>query len=382
MELLILGWYILTETHSVAMLTVFASLTFIGTLIAPMVGVMADRVGHRNVLGAMRGLYLTLSLTLMTLSFLGLLHPWLVLSLVFVFGLVKPSDIGMRNALIGETIPTNQLMGSMGIQRMTQDAARITGALTGAGLVAALGMSYAYLLVASLYASATFLTFQAGSGSPARPKAVEITSPWRDLKVGMVYTWKERHLFGVMVLAVLLNATAFPTFVSLLPAATKELFAGDQRLLGFLVASGATGALVGSSVMTHFGRHLAPGRTMILASVMWHLAILAFVYMPTPGMAMLCLFVGGISQNACLIPMTGILLRHVAPAFRGRVMGIRMLAIYGNLPGLLLSGPLIVSLGYAPTVTLYCVFGIVCTLWITFRWRDDLWKRGATTNRV
>ena len=92
-------------------------------------------------------------------------------------------------------------------------------------------------------------------------------------------------------------------------------------------------------------------------------------------MAMLCLFMGGISQNACLIPMTGILLRHVAPAFRGRVMGIRMLAIYGNLPGLLLSGPLISALGYASTVTLYCVTGMAFTLWITLRWRGDLWQR-------
>ena len=49
METLILGWYVLVETRSVMLLTVFASLLYIGTLLAPMFGVMGDRIGHRKV---------------------------------------------------------------------------------------------------------------------------------------------------------------------------------------------------------------------------------------------------------------------------------------------------------------------------------------------
>ncbi|MBI2294347.1 MAG: arabinose ABC transporter permease, partial [Betaproteobacteria bacterium] len=60
METLILGWYVLVETRSVLMLTLFASLQNIGTLLAPMFGVMGDRAGHRAVLAAMRAAYTTL----------------------------------------------------------------------------------------------------------------------------------------------------------------------------------------------------------------------------------------------------------------------------------------------------------------------------------
>lgn len=42
MEQLILGWYVLVETQSVLMLTIYASLLYIGTLLAPMFGVMGD----------------------------------------------------------------------------------------------------------------------------------------------------------------------------------------------------------------------------------------------------------------------------------------------------------------------------------------------------
>ncbi|HEV7800944.1 MAG TPA: hypothetical protein VGP15_07690, partial [Burkholderiales bacterium] len=50
METLILGWYVLVETQSVVMLTLFASMQYGGTLIAPFFGLLGDRLGHRNVL--------------------------------------------------------------------------------------------------------------------------------------------------------------------------------------------------------------------------------------------------------------------------------------------------------------------------------------------
>ena len=78
METLILGWYVLVETQSVFMLTVFASLQYLGTLLAPMFGVVGDRIGHRNLLCGMRGLYATLATILMSLAFLGLVTPAII----------------------------------------------------------------------------------------------------------------------------------------------------------------------------------------------------------------------------------------------------------------------------------------------------------------
>ena len=57
-----------------------------------------------------------------------------------------------------------------------------------------------------------------------------------------------------------------------------------------------------------------------------------------------------------------------------------MLAIYGNVPGLLIAGPLIGRLGYATTAMLFCATGIAFTLLITVRWRAHLWRREAPAN--
>ena len=108
METLILGWYVLVETQSVLLLTLFASLQYIGTLLAPMFGVAGHRIGSKTLLCAMRAIYTTLATALMTLAFVGVLSPMHVFVIAALMGIVRPSDLVMRYALIGGTMPAGQ----------------------------------------------------------------------------------------------------------------------------------------------------------------------------------------------------------------------------------------------------------------------------------
>ncbi len=383
METLILGWYVLVETRSVLMLTIFASLLYIGTLLAPMFGVMGDRIGHRHVLCAMRTLYAVLALLLMTLAFMNALTPMIVLAITAVLGLVRPSDIGMRTAMVGETMPSAQLMGAMGIQRTTQDSARIAGALTGAGLVAAMGMGPAYTVVVSFYVISVIFTRKAGSVSPVLQDA-NIKSgrptPWRDLREGLSYVWHSPHLRATMLFAFLLNLTAFPLFNGLMPYVAKAVYGGDQTTLGTMVAAAATGSLTGSLIMSRFGGAFPPARAMLIFGAAWLTLLLVFANTGSTATGIPALMLAGCMQTMGLIPINTLLLRTSDARYRGRIMGIRMMAIYGNLPGLLLAGPLIASFGYAATASAYCVFGIAVTALIGLNWRVHLWQSGAAAN--
>jgi MFS family permease len=399
METIILGWYVLVETQSVFMLTVFASLLYIGTLLSPMLGVAGDHIGQRALLCIMRSIYAACALVLTISTFLGVLTPTLVLATTFVVGLVRPSDIGMRMALVGSIMPPNQLIGAMGIQRTTQDSARIAGALTGAGLVAALGMGPAYVVVSIFYIVSIVLMLKAGgvrlrtrnasaerrAGDTAEPPAqaapVERPSPWSALKEGFVYVWNTPYLRATMLLAALLNFTAFPLTNHLMPVVAKNVYQADQTMLGYMVASVSTGALIGSLLMSRFAHRIFAARMMIVFAVAWYLMLAIFAQMPNPAFGIPVLVLVGFVQSLGLVPAGAILLRNSDERFRGRIMGIRMLAIYGNLPGLLLSGPLIAGFGYPATAMSYCAVGILFTLIIAVGWRDVLWRADAPANR-
>lgn len=386
METLILGWYVLVESQSVLLFTLFVSLQYIGTLIAPMFGVVGDRIGHRNLLCAMRAVYATLATILMTLTFTGVLTPLHVLAISAVMGLVRPSDLGMRAALVGETMPRDQLMGAISIQRTTQDSARIAGALTGAGLVTTLGMGPAYLVVVSLYAISVLLTLKTGSARSAPHPAGGTAdgsvraSPWHDLREGLAYVWATPHLRALMCFAFALNMTAFPLLYGLLPYVAKEIYHANQTTLGYMVAGAAFGALLGSIALSRWGGAIRPARMMLVSCAAWYVLLLVFAQVQHFVGGIMVLILAGCAQSVGVIPMAMILLRNSDERFRGRIMGMRMLALYGNLPGLLIFGPLIARFGYPITASLYCVFGLAFTLVIAVRWRAQLWRLAAPAN--
>jgi MFS family permease len=379
MELLILGWYILVETGSVMLLTLFGALQYIGTLIAPMIGLAGDRLGHRNVLCGMRATYAVLAGLIALLALSGVVSPGWVFAVAAISGLIRPSDLAMRNALVAETMPGNRLMSAMGVARTTSDSARVVGALAGAALFAILGMGWAYVVIALFYGSGFLLTLGVGAPRSGTDKLAQV-SFWRDLREGMAFIADSPQSLAAMLLAFLVNMTAFPLTSGLLPYVARDIYHLDQTGLGTLVASFATGALVGSLIVSLVGRSLHPARMMLVFAGFWYVLLLAFVQMPNAHGGRLMLALAGFAQSLSMVPMAVMLLHNAGAKFRGRVMGVRMLAVYGLPIGLLVAGVLIGYIGFAATARAYCLFGILATGAIAFHWRAALWPLSAPAN--
>src|SRR5688572_22029393 len=178
MEALILGWYVLTATGSVQQLVLFGALIWLGSLLSPFFGIAADRVGHRALLCVTRGAYAVFAALLAALTLAGRLEPWHVLAITAVVGLLKPSDMVMRQALVAQTMRPEALLGALGISRTTSDSARIAGALAGTAGVALVGMGPAYVVVTLLYVGAFLLSL----GVADSPRRENHAHPLADLK--------------------------------------------------------------------------------------------------------------------------------------------------------------------------------------------------------
>ncbi|MDH4174597.1 MAG: MFS transporter, partial [Betaproteobacteria bacterium] len=127
MEALILGWYVLTTTGSVQQLVIFGALAWLGSLFSPFFGVAGDRMGLRALLCVTRGGYALLAAVLTVLTLTDTLAPWHVFVISALAGLMRPSDMAMRNVLVGQTMRPEMLMGALGISRTTSDTARVAG---------------------------------------------------------------------------------------------------------------------------------------------------------------------------------------------------------------------------------------------------------------
>ncbi|UGA46228.1 MFS transporter [Bradyrhizobium quebecense] len=383
-ETLVLGWYIMVETGSVLLLTVLASLQYVGTLVAPVVGMIGDRMGHRDLLAVMRFAYTALAGTIMTLALTGHLAPVNVMIIVAIMGLIRPSDLGVRGALLADIMPPEQLVGAISLARTTQDSARIAGALTGAGLFAALGIGYVYVGIASFYFVAAILMLCMGrpkSHGTAAQSDVDLPGSklLRDLKEGIVYAWSGPGMRAALCVAFLANLTAFPLTNGLLPYVARDIFHTDQTGLGYLSASFAVGSLIGSITLSMAGG-VRIARLLIGATLAWYAMLLVFVELRTMPVAMACLVLAGIAQCMSMISAAVMLMRNASAHLRGRVMGVRMMVIYGLPLGLLAAGSLIDLIGYTATGTLLAAAGFMAMLAIAVHWRADLWPVHAPAN--
>lgn len=381
MEGVILGWFVLVSTGSVVALAIFGSLQFLGTLISPFFGVAGDRIGNRNLICLMRITYLVVALCLMVLFLTGLATPVPVFVLATLIGLIRPSDITMRNLLVGETMPTELLMRAMSASRTTADGARVVGALSGAALVATIGSGFAYVVICAVYGASFLLTLNVGIrrvrvlGEPSVP-----LSPFRALRDGFAYVWSTPDVRAATLLAFLVNFAALPLTNSLLAYVAKDVYGLAQTGLGWLIASFAFGALTGSIMISIHGTRIRAARTMVAGALVWFTLNIVFSWIRTPSLGQAMLVAIGMAQSFCMVPMAVLLLRTADPAFRGRVMGVRMLAVYGLPLGMTLSGPVIERIGFAPTGTIFGLVGIAFTLTIAIRWRGQLWHPEAAAN--
>ena len=380
MEALILGWYVLVATGSVKLLVLYGAVQWAGSLFSPMFGVAGDRFGHRRILCVTRATYAVLASILTVLTLSGQLVPWHVFTIATIVGLIRPSDMVMRNALIAQIMPPPTLLGALSLSRTTTDTARIAGALAGAGGVAVFGMGAAYVVITSLYALSFVLSLRVAAPPPRAADAAVRPTPLRDLREAFTYVWARPDLLGAMTVAFFVNLLAFPFFLGLLPYIAKEVYAVGQAGLGYLAASFALGGLIGSLAISARRVPMAAGRTMLWAGAAWFVTVLVFAHASNFAFGLVMLLVAGVFQNLCLMPLAALMLHRSEPHMRGRVMGMRMLAIWGLPAGLLLSGPLIGSLGFAATASLYAGLGLVLMLVIAMVWRRALWDPAAPAN--
>ena len=379
MEALILGWYIFTTTGSVLLLTAFGALRFIGSLLSPWVGVAGDRWGSRRLMCIMRFLVLVFATCIALFEFFGILSTYMVFALATLSGLVQPSEIVVRNSLIGDSIPRDLFMKATSFSRISHDSARIFGALVGAGLFSWLGLGRAYIFVVIVYVTSLALTFGVSRAHPRRDRSFEKVEPeaasslYSELREGLSYIRNTGPVLAIIYLAFLANLTAFPITHGLMPYIAKDVLSLDENGLGQLLAVFSCGAVLGSLILAATPSQKYSPKLMLINLVMWYVMLAIFSTIETKVDGLVVLFFVGLTHSFAMTSMSVALLGFTNELVRGRVMGVRVLAIYGVPLGLLASGFLIEYFGYSIFMAIYIFIGVIITVTIGIKWRYSIW---------
>jgi MFS family permease len=187
------------------------------------------------------------------------------------------------------------------------------------------------------------------------------------LSEGITTLWRQPPILGTIALMAVVGGLAWPVY-GLMPAFAQEVVNTGSIGLGFLLAVGALGSVIGTVVVAQLGRQRR-GRTMIWVSFLLPLLVIGFAFAQNIWLAALFLIPLGIALLVLQSLAITVVQIHTLSVeqVRGRVMSLySMLHAGSDMAGNVVIGFAAVYLGLPVALSLGSVVAllVVVGVWL------------------
>ncbi|NLP04332.1 MFS transporter [Candidatus Fermentibacteria bacterium] len=334
------GWLVYRLTGSaLALGTVRFAGQLPSLLLMPVTGVFADqRNRHRILIATQAGAMLQAAL-LCVLVLTGFATVELVALLAFAGGVLFAVEAPARQSFVVQMVPDREdLSNAIALNSALFNTARIAGPSLAGLIVAALGEGPVFGLNSISYLAVIYalLVMKPGVQETRLPRGNVMGS----LGQGVAYSMK------VPAVRVLLAALAFQSifsfnFITIMPVFAREVFGGDARTLGFLLAAVGMGAIAGAVFVSSTTSPKTLWRWLPLSPAMLSAGLGAFSLSRALVSGLAALPLAGFGMITFMTSCNTILQHLVPDDMRGRVMSLYTFSVMGAMPlGSLLWGAL------------------------------------------
>lgn len=336
MEAAVLGWFVLTLTDSPFLVGLIAAARMALNFLALFAGAIADRLPRNLVLAAVEFIMALLGLLMLALILTERLAVWHIFAITMVMGLARIFQMPSAQSMIADTLPAERIGNGAAFNTVAMNIAMLMGPLIGGLLFKAYGPQGAYVIIASLYfSSGLFALTVRTTISRVQGRRVSVL---RTVIEGLKYARGQQVLWATLLVAVIINIAGWTFHTSLMPIFARDVLDTDSAGLGWLLFSFGLGALSGSLGLAMVRNLQRTGKLVILSVIWWHSTILVFALSGSFYLSTVILFFTGMAFASTQVLMLTLLLRNTQPEFRGRILGLRSLAILAFSFGSMASG--------------------------------------------
>lgn len=335
-------------------------------IIAPLGGVLADRLDRRRTLIVANAIAMAQASALFVLAFTGSVEIWHVYALAIVAGVASAIEMPVRQAFVAELVPREDLVNAIALSSTSFNLSRVIGPAIAGVTIAVFGVWTNFAVNALSYVSVLAgLLLIDSAGLHATPRPAVFPSIRASLAEGLRYA---RVTPSVLWPLVLLGGTAAlaMNFQTLLPLFTRDALGMDSGGYGAIYAAMGFGSLIGSLGLA-FTAHRRPMLRLIIGGGAAFL-VLAFLlgFARSPLLAFALVIGVGLSSMLMVNTINVTIQNSVPDALRGRVMSLYVTVFAGSAPiGGLLAGalaqafgaPVAISLGAALATGVLAVVG-------------------------
>jgi MFS family permease len=298
-------------------------------------GAIADVVDRRVLLIVSSLVLWGCTLALLVQALLGLDSLGLLLVLVAVQSAGFAVASSTRGAVLPRVLPVEDIASANTLSFTASTLATAVGPLVAGLILARWSFALAYAVDAVLFTMALYAALRlpslpplssspsSSSGQAERPSVPGL----RSVVEGLAFIWTRPVLlmsFGVDIVAMVL---AMPR--ALFPQAADERF-GGQGAVGWLFAAIAIGSSVAGLSSGWIRRVHRQGVALVVAIVIWGLAIAASGLARSLWVAVVFLAVGGAADLVSAVYRQTILQTYAPDEMRGRLQGVFIVVVAGG----------------------------------------------------
>ncbi|MEP6680611.1 MAG: MFS transporter [Chloroflexota bacterium] len=326
-------WLVLQLGGSPLQLGTVLALQFAPAMfLAPLGGVLADRVDKRNALRATQSVALVQAAVLCALTFTGVVEIWHIYILATVLGVTSAVDMPIRQSFAAELVPRDELVNAIALNSTSFNLARVIGPAIAGLTLAVFGTAFNFGLNAVSYLAVLVALTMMDASLLHRSERPEVFPSVRSsLAEGFRYAVRTPHVLWPLLLLGGM-ATFAMNFQTLLPLFARNTLGLEANGYGALYASMGAGSLMGS-LMLAFARGKRPLIRMILGGGLVFLAFEVLLGLTrSPLFAFPIVIVIGFA-SMLMVNTINVTVQHRVPnELRGRVMSLYVTVFAGTAP--------------------------------------------------
>ena len=331
------GWLVLVLTNSPALLGLAGAAATLPTLfLAPVAGVLADRVDRRRLLILTNTAGAIIGLTLAILTTTGIVEYWHVVALALLGGLVFTVQLPAAQAVVSSIVPREAIGNAVAPNSAQYNFLRIVAPAVAGLFIAANALELGFWVNAFALAVAAYITSTLVIPSTRDVDRAQ-AAIWHDLRDGIRYVLANR-LLTVVVLLPAVPALFVLNYLTFIPLYARDILGTGAAGIGFLTGAIGIGALAGALTLATARPAGGSGRLIVGAMAIVGCALTTFAVSRSLPISMLALGLIGTFQ-VMFYSTTNTLIQVLVPArLRGRVLSLYTFTSIGLIPVANLAG--------------------------------------------
>jgi MFS family permease len=301
-------------------------------IVAPLGGVLADRVDKRRTLLVVNSIAMVQASALFVLSLTGVIEIWQVYALALVAGTTSAVEMPVRQAFVAELVPRDDLVNAIALSSTSFNLSRVIGPAIAGLTIAAFGVWSNFGINAVSYLSVIVGLLRIDTGSvPAVVRPNRFPSVRASLAEGFRYARATPTVLWPLVLLGGTSALAM-NFQTLLPLYSRDALGLDAGGYGAIYAAMGLGSLVGSLALA-FATSQRPMVRLIVGGGAAFLALsFALGFTNAPPLAFALVIGIGLASMLMVNTINVTIQNSVPDALRGRVMSLYVTVFAGSTP--------------------------------------------------